>query len=577
MQAAPISSALVGATIADTGDTRGRAVDKPDPKAGSSETPTLLPVGALVDRKYAIQRVLGQGGMGVVYLARDIHTDHSIVLKAVRKELAHRPDIRARMLAEGKALAQIDHPNVVHLNAVVAQGEDLWLVMQFIDGETLDKIIGTAKDTGGMPIDRAVRLFRQIASGVGAAHQEGVIHRDLKPANVIIRKKDGVAKVMDFGIAKLPNDPDGAITKGVIGSLWYMSPEQVTGRRDLDARCDVYALGILFYQMLTGRVPFHGDSEYQIMKLQAEAPMPFARVLRAEVPAEIEAIIQRATQKDRAHRFQSCDELVAALDPFAPGSVGVHSAPASSAAERSGRFSATPEPVPVGPTIVGGGITGTGTELPIERSRRRSGAWVALIVLLVLAAGGAAAAIALGLVVPPWQQPHKRSAHQPLADAGAPTTSVTVSPAKGPLDALVGGWVGNGRDLDAVMDGDVLEFRVKNPAQFAPQDYQAGEARFVLRATNEPNVFTVEDRIRPNPPAGRAFDPHSRGTCQEVWTQAGSEPLRARWDGSRLSVEFVKIEPGVDNFVPHDGTITSCVGLRSLKAVKVVSQLARGN
>ncbi|HVY48712.1 MAG TPA: serine/threonine-protein kinase, partial [Minicystis sp.] len=230
--AEPIASAL----RVDTVDQPALRRDEPASRRPPAEPEPTLPAGTVVDRKYAIERVLGEGGMGVVYLARDVHTGIEVVLKAVRKELAHRPDIRARMLSEGKALAQIDHPNVVRLIAVVAQGEDLWLVMQFIDGETLDKIIAAESASGGMAVARAAALFRQVAAGVGAAHREGVIHRDLKPANVIVRKKDGVAKVMDFGIAKLPNDPDGAVTKGVIGSLWYMAPEQVTGRRDLDAR-----------------------------------------------------------------------------------------------------------------------------------------------------------------------------------------------------------------------------------------------------------------------------------------------------------------------------------------------------
>ena len=710
----PMGVLRVESTIDEPGDGT--------PPAMPADDTATLPVGTIVDRKYGIVRVLGRGGMGVIYLARDVHTDHDVVLKAVRRELAHRPDLRARMLAEGRALAHIDHPNVVRLNAVVAQGEDLWLVMQYIDGETLDKIVASHKAAGGMPIAAALGLFRQVAAGVGAAHKEGVIHRDLKPANVIVRKKDGVAKVMDFGIAKLPNKPDGAITKGVIGSLWYMSPEQVKGRRDLDARVDVYALGILLYQMLVGRVPFNGASEYEIMKLQAEAPMPFARASRADVPAELDAIIQRACQKERDARFPGCDELLAALEahvasggararspdasggfspiapdvrppvppappaPTAPDDDGsavlvrdlvksaadkplgapsaaaegaarpdtpsptkvdvaavppaagaepanptlepidvevlgpadesrvegatpieeelAHGAnaaedvapprrqPSSAALTISDASSSsrpppltpppiTPDPSPAtvdaaDPTSDGHDVTTAGAVAPVVPPKGRSAAWIALPLALLLLGGGATAAVVSGAVANPFVEPPPRKTAAPLPTvAPPPVASSSAPPAKRPIEALAGSWAGNGRALEAVVDGDVLEFRVKDPAQFAPQDYAEGEARSAPRATDEPNVFVVEDHIRPNPPSGKAYDARSRGTCQEVWTQANGEPLHARFDGARLSVDFAKIEPTQANFVVEGVKITSCVGLRDLKAGKVVSTLTR--
>src|SRR5262245_50780527 len=185
---------------------RGRMAGEPTVDK-AFKPPKHLPAGALVDKKYAILRVLGEGGMGVVYLARDIHTGLDVVVKAVRAELAHRDDVRARTLAEGRALAQIDHPNVVHLRAVAVEGASLFLVMQHIEGESFDKIIHRYRDRGErMPLEEALGIFRQIAAGVGAAHEEGVIHRDLKPANVLLRRKDRVAKVTDFGIALVPNE-----------------------------------------------------------------------------------------------------------------------------------------------------------------------------------------------------------------------------------------------------------------------------------------------------------------------------------------------------------------------------------
>ncbi len=207
---------------------------------------------------------------------------------------------------------------------------------------------------------------------------------------------------------------------------------------------------------------------------------------------------------------------------------------------------------------------------------RRRWPWVLLFAALV--AGGAGAALAVGLVpgLPELFKPPRHTS----ADGGAPAGSGSARAADGgaaraATDALLGPWVGNGRELEAVLAGSDLEFRVKKPAQFAQQGYEAGEARFVLRATADPNVFAVEDRIRPVLPSGKAYDARARGTCQEVWTSVGGDPLRARHDGARLSVEFAKIEPALANFTMEAGKVTSCVGLHNLKASKVVIVLTR--
>ena len=276
--------------------------------------------------------------MGVVYLARDIHTGLDVVVKAVRSELAHRDDVRARTLAEGRALAQIDHPNVVHLRAVAVDGPHLYLVMQYIEGESLDRIIARHVERGEpMPVEEALAIFRQVAAGVGAAHQEGVIHRDLKPANVIVRRKDRVAKVTDFGIALVPGDTSRPQTRGILGSLWYMSPEQVKGRRDLDHRVDVYALGIMLYQMLVGRVPFDAKSDYEIMKLHAEAPMPRVAAVAAGRPA------RRSTTSSRRPAPRTATSASSAARTSSPLSTG------SSASRPSPPARGLPAPTPPTP------------------------------------------------------------------------------------------------------------------------------------------------------------------------------------------------------------------------------------
>jgi hypothetical protein len=460
--------------------------------------------------------------------------------------------------------------------------------MQYIEGESLDKIIARHVERGEpMPVDEALGVLRQIAAGVGAAHQEGVIHRDLKPANVLIRKKDKVAKVTDFGIALVAADASRQETKGILGSLWYMSPEQVTGRRDLDHRVDVYALGILLYQMLVGRVPFDARSDYEIMKQQAEAPMPAASLARPDVPPGVDELIQRACAKDRGARFQDCGELIAAIDRALgahPSTWGTpHPGPPQPPAPTIPASGRLPLPGPPGPTVISGNTGApivTAEEAPAGVPPRRRGRALWIPLLLIVVAAGAGAPFAVGVVpgVPGiWKLPRLGSS----ADAGAPRASASAPhadagvPSKQGLAPLVGGWVSNGRQLEAVMAGPDLEFRVKKPEQFAPQAYDQGEARFVLRPTDDAGVFTVEDRIRPVPPVGKTYDPRSRGTCQEVWTSVGGEPLRARFDGTRLSVDFAKIEPGPVNFATEGARVTSCVGLRDLRASKVVSVLTR--
>ncbi len=592
----------------------------------------FVPAGTLIDGKYSIVRLLGQGGMGVVYLARDIHTDVDVVLKAVRTELAHRPDVRQRTLAEGRVLAQIDHPNVVHLKAVVVDDKSLWLVMQYIEGESLDRTIDrhVAQKTH-MPLGEALRLFRQIASGIAAAHAEGVIHRDLKPANVLLRKKDRVAKVTDFGIAKAQHeDSTGRVqTRGVIGSVWYMSPEQVTGRRDLDERVDIYALGIVLFQMLTGRVPFDADSDYEIMRAQAEKPLPLAASLRPDVPPSVDALLQKLCAKKREDRFASCEEVLAALDRIeaelaAPGVTALPPASRSppAAAQTPPNDATSPDAAPppgasrdlTAPPVAstrdlrhvpGSASTTPAADRPrtsdrpsagpapqAEKPARRLGVWIALG-LVVAAAGSVATLVVAGVLPPPstWMgapTPPRGSATSevPLTATVTATATATVTasatataaPPPSAFDALVGTWVGSGdRTLEAVKVADAIELRVKDPAQFAPAPYEAGEARIVLRRVpGQENMFAVEDRLRPDPPVAYPFHPErARATCQDIRTELGGAPLRATFDGGRLSVELVKIEPGRPNFVFEKGQTISCVGLSKLRASKVVSVLTR--
>jgi eukaryotic-like serine/threonine-protein kinase len=286
----------------------------PTPGTGRvSNNPTP---GMIIDGKYAVERVLGEGAMGIVYLAKDLVTETLVVVKSVRAELADNPEFRARALDEGRVLARIDHPNVVRLNAVVVEETQLYLVMQYIEGNSLDRLIEGYQAQGKqVPLDEALRVFRMMVQGVAAVHREGVIHRDIKPANILVRARDGVIKVSDFGIAKAGEAfRTGRFrTIGVVGSPAYMAPEQRAGAHDLDRRADIYALGIVFFELLVGEVPFMAATEEDLVRLHSEAILPSVCRLRPELPPALDAILARACAKDRRDRFSSCEELDAAL------------------------------------------------------------------------------------------------------------------------------------------------------------------------------------------------------------------------------------------------------------------------
>jgi len=574
-------------------------------RAKPTQNDDPLPRGTMVDGKYAVDRVLGAGGMGVVYLARDVHTGLEVVLKAIRPTLAHRADVRQRVIAEGRALGQIDHPNVVHLKAVVTDANGLFLVMPYIDGESLDKTLKRYKADGKhMPFVEVLRLFRMTLAGVAAAHDEGVIHRDLKPANVMLRKKDGVAKVTDFGIAKAEVEAraGGGQTRGVIGSLWYMSPEQVQGRRDLDKRVDIYALGILFFELCTGHVPFTGDSSYDIMKAHVESPFPAVRAERTDVPAWLDPILATACAKDREARFANCEAFRLALEeaeiaarPVAP-TVAPTAVPTIAPTAAPTRGPAVVEAAaPVGATTGGASLAG---DVPraggSKRAARVKKAPTIAILGLGLVVSGVALAFVLGSSgqrtrpqmreVSPWATASGAAVGgtgHPVMHPPSAAPSAAAPPLTGPeaLAKLAGAWRSeNGLDLDAVATGDALEFRISDPKQLAPQDYIAGEARFVLAPlANENATFAVEDKVRPNPPVSSKFDsPKARPTCQENWTEAAGRPLRATFDGQRLTIDFAKIEPSQANFSrAADKSIVGCVGLRKLAATVVKSTLTR--
>ncbi|MBZ0263489.1 serine/threonine protein kinase, partial [bacterium] len=223
---------------------------------------------------YEIDRKLGSGGMGEVYLAHYFKLDRTVAIKVLASNLSDDPSIRARFQNEAKLMAKLSHPNIVQLYDILEDGQNLALVMEYIEGRTLDTIIG--QEVGPIPEEQALPIFRQIADAVNYAHLKGIIHRDLKPANILVTPANHV-KITDFGIAKIAGSRNLTRTGTRMGTLFYMSPEQVEGK-EVDFSADIYALGMTLYEMLAGKMPLkdHDTSDFAIMEsiLRKELPDP---------------------------------------------------------------------------------------------------------------------------------------------------------------------------------------------------------------------------------------------------------------------------------------------------------------
>ncbi len=257
---------------------------------------------------YKIIEKLGEGGMGAVYKGVDLMLEREVAIKVLRPELARQPELVERFRSEAVTLARLNHPNIATLYSFFRQGDDFFMVMEFVPGQTLEAVI---KQFGAVPCDQAILLISQALEAVAHAHAFGIIHRDLKLANLMLTHT-GAIKVMDFGIARALGAARMTRAGRVVGTLEYMSPEQVRGQQT-DTRSDIYSLGIVLYEMLTGRVPFQSDSEYELMRAQIEvAPLP-PRELAPQIPPAMEQVILRALAKRPEARFQTATEFQAAL------------------------------------------------------------------------------------------------------------------------------------------------------------------------------------------------------------------------------------------------------------------------
>jgi serine/threonine protein kinase/Tol biopolymer transport system component len=326
---------------------------------------------------YRILRPLGAGGMGEVYLAEDSKLGRQVALKVLAHESARDPDRRARFEREARAVAALNHPNIVTIHSVEEADGLLFLTMELVEGKTLSECIAP----GGMTLAELLRLAIPLADAVGTAHQRGITHRDLKPANVMVAD-DGRVKVLDFGLAKQqPKDafqgetamlPAENLTADgrILGTVAYMSPEQAQGKA-VDSRSDIFSLGIVLFEMATAARPFTGDSNVSVLSAILKDTPPLVTDLRADLPRELARIVRRCMEKDPEERYQSAKDLRNDLK-------------ALKADSDSG------EPTRTASTIVAPAVSAP-ANAPPETARRRSRVWVWGVAAIVAVTGSAIA------------------------------------------------------------------------------------------------------------------------------------------------------------------------------------------
>ncbi len=269
-------------------------------------------IGMLLDNRYEILELIGVGGMAKVYKARCHRLNRLVAVKILRDDLAHDEDLRRRFNAESQAVAMLSHPNIVAVYDVSRSDENNYIVMELIDGISLKQYM--QKKGNKLNWREALHFITQIVKALGHAHSRGIIHRDIKPHNVMVLR-DGSVKVADFGIARLTNAGSSTLTKDTLGSVHYISPEQARGSH-IDARSDLYSAGVVLYEMITGRLPFEGDTPVSVAIQHINSVPLSPRDLDPELPEALETITMKAMASNVDKRYISADAMLADLEEF---------------------------------------------------------------------------------------------------------------------------------------------------------------------------------------------------------------------------------------------------------------------
>ncbi|MDB4986994.1 MAG: serine/threonine protein kinase [Myxococcaceae bacterium] len=275
-------------------------------------------VGSVLASRYRLLRIVGEGGMGVVFEALHTGTGKRVALKWLHPKISDDPEARARLLREARATGRVSHRNVVEIYDVVEDGDAVFLVMELLEGETLE----AALSGGQLPLHRSIAFLLAAMHGVAEAHRQGVIHRDINPANIFLAQRSGdrdvVAKVLDFGISKLADDDSPNLTRAgtTLGTPHYMSLEQLCNPGEVDERTDVYSFGAVLYRLATGRPPFEGATFTEVaIKVGSSTPIA-PRLLQSNLPEALEQLILWAMAREREQRIADMSCFIRELEPF---------------------------------------------------------------------------------------------------------------------------------------------------------------------------------------------------------------------------------------------------------------------
>ncbi|HEX5058186.1 MAG TPA: protein kinase [Kofleriaceae bacterium] len=362
-------------------------------------------IGETLDGRYYVQRKIGEGGMGVVFAVKHAVIERPLAIKVLKREVMRDAAVIQRFIQEAKAASRIGHPNIVDVTDFGKTSEGMtYSVMEYVDGTTLSKVI---KSAAPLPAERVVRVASQIARALAAAHAKGIVHRDLKPENVFLIDRDfrpDFVKIVDFGIAKVqpvdgnpdPTAPRLTRVGSVFGTPEYMAPEQASGRGDTDHRVDIYALGVIMYEMLVGKVPHKGESMIRTIAMQMLEPIipPSKANPEVRIPPALEAIVMKALEKERENRYDKMSTLLAALEDIAPKLEQLSSLPAlppgSTQAETLRRNKPATRPLHEPEFVAPGApvsFSHVYDDVPVPEKRRWP-LWLAGLLMLLVGAGG---------------------------------------------------------------------------------------------------------------------------------------------------------------------------------------------
>jgi eukaryotic-like serine/threonine-protein kinase len=399
--------------------------------------------GQILAGKYRVERVLGQGGMGVVVAAHHLELDEKVAIKFLLPETLDNGEAVARFAREARAAVKIKSEHVARISDVgKLENGAPYMVMEYLDGGDLAAWLS---QRGPLPIEQAVEFVLQACEAIAEAHALGIVHRDLKPANLfVVRRADGVlsVKVLDFGISKNvgagSSGPDRSMTRtsALMGSPLYMSPEQMQSSKDVDARGDVWALGVILYELITGHPPFNGETMPElVLRIVTGEPTPL-RSRRTDVPAALEGAIERCLVKARAQRFQTVGELALALLPFGPRRSRVSVDRIAGTLRSAGISGSGLElPLAAGGTVAmtNAGDAGTAASWGQTANKKTRAPWLALVLL-----GGACAAGGAFYFVRHNAAPVGAPSASPVsASAAEATPPLAVSAASAPLAGAV--------------------------------------------------------------------------------------------------------------------------------------------